>query len=248
MRVSIVSALGGRLVGVALALALCACEGATFGENAPGQDTWLEAGALAVDPTTDTTFVMSVGPIPPTTTVPQPKQIKRLNAVQSDGTALSVLELDGRTDVRVTLHEAVGDCLFAHAGVLVMSQEAGADRLELLSSGQLTPLNQRQTASRYHGTRMSPSRRWVAVADNKDQATPIHLIDTEDLSATPVQHGAQWLEAMWLNKADHLAAILFDAQLFTQKPKPARVVVWDVKKVQDAGFPKDVNGAWAQTL
>lgn len=211
------------LAGLLTAL-VAGCEGASFGEAGAGKDTFLGAGALAVDHLTDTTFVLQ-----------QSGSDARLLAVREDGTASAILPLGGHTDVRV---------LFPEAGVLVMAESAGADRLHLLDRGTLAPLKSRVTSARYHGTRMSPSRSWVAVVDNADQAAPIHILEAATLEARPIPHGGAWLEAMWLNGSDRLAAAIFETGPLSGQAGAARVRVWDMAKVAAGAFAVGASGEW----
>ena len=94
----------------------------------------------------------------------------------------------------------------------------------------------KQTSAEYNGTRMAPSRDWVAVADNAagTHASPIDLIDTRDLTIHRISHDGDWLEAMWLNHSDNLVAIVFYGSGTAQSR--ARILMWDVNALAASGF------------
>lgn len=214
------------------------CEGATFGENSAGSDTFLGFGAIAVDHLTDTVFLLQRGAQTVSgagDTSPAPPAKARLVGVRDDGTAKALVALDGATDVRL---------LFPSAGVLLMSEHEGHDTLRLLDRGSLDVLKKVETNARYHGTRLSASRRWVAVADNAGAGAPIHIIDSEDLQAREVPHGGAWLEAMWLRKSDSLTAAVFETGPFSGKVGKVRLHMWSIASLQSKQFAVGEAGVW----
>ena len=104
-----------------------------------------------------------------------------------------------------------------------------------------------ETDARYHGTRLSPSGRFVVAADNNDPEVPIHLIDTTTYDAIVLPHDGMWLEAMWANGRDVLVAMVdYHRSWGLERPDPAaarmRLLAWDVADLADDGFP--VEGAF----
>lgn len=225
----------------AAAIFVVGCEGATFGENSAGSDTFLGFGAIAVDHLTDTVFLLQRKGIDATadgstdaasSTAPAKA---RLVAVQEDGTAKALVALDGATDVRL---------LFPSAGVLLMSEHEGKDTLRLLDRGSLDVVQKVETNARYHGTRLSASRRWVAVADNAGAGVPIHVIDSENLQAREVPHGGAWLEAMWLRKSDSLTAAVFETGPLSGEVGKVRLHMWSIASLQSNQFAVGEAGLW----
>ncbi len=125
-----------------------------------------------------------------------------------------------------------------------MSEIDGFDRLQLLDKDSLGVLKSRDTQARYHGTRMSPSRKWMAVADNAASGTPLHILDATTLNAQLIPHGGAWLEAMWMRTGDRLAAAVFEAAPLTAKPAPIRLHLWSMAGLQAADFAVDTTGVW----
>jgi hypothetical protein len=221
------------VIGLALSFWACAT-GETLGENSPGADTYLQFGDIGVDERTETSYVLTQNADAGTA---------ELVAVPLGATSSTPVEdLTGRTNLRV---------LFPSTGVLVMSQNVGhsgdatlgdQQHLDLFDQTSLTPIMSAIAPGIYNGTRMSPSRNWVAVADNSQPTAPINILDMNTLSATVVPHGGDWLEAMWLNNSDTLVAIVFYNE---QGPSPfARILTWEMTAVQDAGFQADSSGYW----
>jgi len=168
-----------------------ACEGMTLGENAPGQDTYLGFGALAVDHVTETVFVLQ------TTKSPTGK-ISRQELVRVDPAAMradAVIDLTGLRDLRI---------LFPSSGILVMAERNGKEQLILFDRHTFAEKTRIEVPTRYHGTRMSPSRRFVVVADNGNKQFPLNLIDTLTMDIHRIPHGQEWLEAMWAADQDIL--------------------------------------------
>jgi hypothetical protein len=212
------------------------CTGLTLGEKQPGADTFLEFGDIAVDDRTDTSFVLSQENTTDSSKVPK----ATLFAANPDtGAVQSVIDLTGRTDPRV---------LFPKPGVLVMSEKDGHDHLDLLDKQTFAPIRSVDATVRYNGTRMSPSREWVAVADNTSAHAPIHIIDTETLEPRIIPHNGDWLEAMWQNKSDRLLSIVFygmDQEApIDPKKQHARILRWSMADVKAGQFAPDGTGYW----
>jgi hypothetical protein len=203
--------------GGLLVLAL-ACSGATLDENEAGADVWMEGdpgeergeeadddfcqynGSIATDDRVDSAFVMLTWTEMDCDEwfygVPESKTLFR---VQPEGEyARPVLDLTGHEDVRV---------LFPADGLLVMGERNSDEHLYLFDHETMEQLNERVVDADYNGTRSSPSRRWVAVADNDVSPPPVHVIDTRDLGVTHVHEEGAYIEAMWLNERDSLAVI-----------------------------------------
>lgn len=217
----------------ALPVFVVGCTGLSLGEKTPGADTYLEYGAVAVDDRTEKAFVLT-----DVLDKDGTEQKSVLRAVDPDSGGVSeVADLTGRDDARI---------LFPKSGILIMSEQNGKDELRLLDQSTFAEKAREPVDVRYHGTRMSSSREWVAVADNTSEKAPIHLIDTEILTQRVIPHDGDWLEAMWKNKSDELFAIVFyDADPNVAGDKPhARILSWSMEDVKAGQFKPDESGFW----
>lgn len=219
------------------------CTGFSLGEKNPGADTYLEFGDVAVDDRTEkafllhTTFEQVEGS---SETNPQYEEdASRLVSIDPDsGAVTQVADLTGRADARI---------LFPSSGILVMSEQDGKDELLLVDHQTFEEKKRSKANARYHGTRMSASRDWVAVADNTATKAPIHILDTQLLTPRIIPHDGDWLEAMWKNKTDELFAIVFyDADpKNVEKPIPhARILSWSMEDVAAGQFKPSADGFW----
>ncbi len=209
------------------------CTGLSLGENNPGADTYLEYGAIAVDDRTEKAFVLN------NFSDKEGVETKSvLRAVDPDsGKVSDVADLTGRDDARI---------LFPKSGILIMSESADKDELRLLDETTFAEKQRESLDIRYHGTRMSPTREWVAVADNTSEHAPIHILDTEILTRRIIPHNGDWLEAMWKNKTDELFAIVFynaDPNVPDSKPH-ARILSWSMADVVAGEWKPDDTGFW----
>ncbi len=212
-----------------------ACTGLTFGDNAAGEDTSLEFGAIAVDHLTETAFVMRK-------TATEGGALKTLWAVPHGGTARAIATLDGQGDIRVS---------FPESGVLVMAEEDGKEFLTLLDRHTLEVKRTATHKARYHGTRLSPSRRWLAVADNNNKELPLVLINTADLSARRLPGAATWREALWARTSDTLLVLSSDAKdgstggLLSGAWAGSRLRGWSMAALEADSFEVGADGFWA---
>lgn len=233
-------------------LGFIACTGATFGERTTGGDTYLEPndfhetgdgrtvglGSIGVDPATEVSFVVQEvrtrdedGELTNTT--------KTLYAVPPDGTDWSGrVDLSHLNDLRI---------LFPGDDVVVLGEDGGADYLGFLDPNTLQ-VNDTLPAldgARYHGTRLSPSRKYLAVCDNNQDPCPIHVVDLETRTTEVIPHDGFWLEAMWLKHTDTLFAVIFyaDDEETDADETRARVVSFPMNEVERCGFSVDA-GTW----
>ncbi len=197
------------------------CGGATLGENKPGQDTPLEGtppartqqggqcrfnGSLGVDPLTDTVWVLDeYAPVPCKQVGDAQggtRPVKVLRTVDpSTGSVATHADLTDASDVRV---------LFPASGVLVMAEQGVGETLTLYDRDTGKALRERTTATKYHGTRMAPSRKWVVVADNAaDGPPPLVAIDPTTLAAHVLPQSGWYVEGQWLHARDTFAGISF---------------------------------------
>lgn len=223
-----------------LAAVVLACTGSSLDEEMPGGmlGTYLESGQIAVDPRTETSFVMRQSIAQAAPGAPPPTQAARraLYAVRADATSAElVTRLDDTSDARL---------MFPATGTLLMSEQGGGELLRLLDGETHREIRRRSTRARYHGTRLSPSGRWIAVADNDDDDVPIHLLDAATLETIPIPHDGQWLEAMWMNGSDRLAAIV--AYDIGQPAERMRLLVWDISALEQKGFEIGELGYWVE--
>lgn len=231
-----------RLLLCCAALAMGACTGLSFGENGPGRDTYLEDGSIAVDPLTETVYVLRRTEVTHDEGGPgeRTEVFKHLYAIDpggGGGAPRHVADVSDLEDLRM---------LFPRDQVLLMGERAGQDLLRVLDPSTGALLREIETDTRYHGTRLSPSGRFVAVADNADPMLPIHLIDTETYDTVVVPHDGVWLEAMWANGGDVLVAMIdYELTWGFQEPDPEaarmRFVAWDVAQLAANGFPTDAG-------
>lgn len=223
-----------------LAPALAGCGFSIGGEILPGFDTYLEYGDIAVDDRTETSFVLGTS----AATADDPDPSKILYSVNpATGAARELADLTGRSDARI---------LFPWGGVLVMSEHLGKDELRLFDAETFAPRASRDADARYHGARLSGSRRWIAAADGTSEHAPLHLIDaaSPDLDTRIIPHDGDWLEATWLHGEDRLFAIVFhgmDRYYASGEPGAhARILSWSMDRVADANFSIDPSGTWIE--
>lgn len=237
--------------------ALTACTGLSLGENRPGGDTFVDdtrpswdedlqtfrgTGSIAVDAATDRAWLLQSYWTPDCADEDAEDADcraveKHLHMAGPDADRTTRLDdLTGHQDIRV---------LFPASGVLTMAEEdEDHDTLTLhdRTTGRVT--RERTVAARYHGTRTSPTGRWVAVADNADDEphAPIHVIDSTTLEHHVVRHDADWLEVQWFNHHDFLVAVLF----YTTGPRApsARVVGWSF--VDSAPWERGSEQRWSE--
>lgn len=226
-----------RLSFCAALIVASGCTGLTLGENGPGRDTYLEDGSIAVDPITETIYVLRRTEVTHTSsdgTVTGTDYVKQLYSIGPDGGAPRLLaDVSDLDDLRM---------LFPRGQVLLMGEQYGSDLLRVLDPATGGVLREVSTSSRYYGTRLSPSGRYVAVADNADPTLPIHIIDTETYDIVAVPHDGRWLEAMWANESDVLVAMVdysagWDSGTLDPTTAHMRFVAWDVGALASGGFP-----------
>lgn len=222
------------------------CTGMTFGENEPGRDTYLEDGSIAVDPVTETIYVLRRTDVrhEEADGTTWSETFKHLHQVRPDGGPARLLaDVSDLDDLRM---------LFPRDQVLLMGERAGQDLLRVLDPSTGAVLRELETHARYHGTRLSPSGRFIAVADNTTSTAPIHIIDTTTYDIVEIPHDGMWLEAMWANDRDVLVAMVDYARSWgLAAPDPAtarmRFLAWDVETLAAAGFPT-TDGVFASPI
>lgn len=260
-------------------LMVLACTGQSLGENEAGQDTYLEGyrpddatppeeldyydgrevsegcvyrGAVAVDHRTETSFVMQTRSALACSAeweeVNAEKPPKTLYAVRpGDTEGIPIADLRGAEDTRI---------LFPQGRVLVMAEYHDREKYHWFDPETLALVSTRSPQGRvaYHGTRMSPSRRYVAVADNNEVGAPIHVFDTQTLGTTIIPHDGQHIEAQWMHGTDTLIAFIFydvwkeDGELFELNPHGhARVLAWSFADSSPLLAVED-GGVWANPL
>lgn len=207
-----------------LTLVFCTgCTGLSLGLNAPGAPTRVAGGSIAVDERTDTAFVLAAE-----RTAEGIEE--RLHAVPADGPSMLVAASASGGDQRL---------LFPDAGVLMMRETPdGGEVLTLFDRESFAERRTASVASRYRGTRVSPTGKWVAVADNDGDAIPIHIIEPSTLRVRPIPHRGEWLEAMWSPDRDLLVTAIFDGDV--------RVAAWSMDAVSARAFATDDSGAWSK--
>ncbi len=223
------------------ALWIAGCTGFTLGENGPGFDTWMEAGSIAVDPDSETAFVMRTTGQSNEGTGERPEEdeIKTLYAILPDCSGYrTVRDMSDYSDVRM---------LFPLDAIMIMAERSGTDRLIKLDPGTFRETDSRSTGARYNGTRLSSSRRFIAVADNDETSAPIHVIDSVTLDIERIPHDGDWLEAMWLHQTDVLVAIVFYDMYDGPDPR-ARILAWRMDRIVDGGWVPGSDGFWPDRI
>ncbi len=216
----------------ALSPLLSGCAGHTLGENDAGNDTYLGYGSIAVDHVTEDAFVLQTDT---DCTEDCPQTLFGLDAEASY--ALEVADLTGREDLRM---------LFPEAGLMTMAQsDEHTEELTVYSRDDWSVLQTTRVSARYHGTRMSPTHRWVAVADGSAEGGPIHVVDPLTLDAHVMPTETDITEAMWLNGTDVLTAILVDLDEQTSQWS-SRLVAWGITEQVIADVAD--QGSWPDPL
>lgn len=233
------------------------CTGLTWGENTPGGDTYLDDGtpppddepyvgdgqnwcvfngSIAVDPRTDTAYTaLSTAEVECEEWWDGIRTEKSIYAVPYGGTPAPILDVTGKDDVRI---------LFPQDQILVMSEENDRDTLTFLDPSSYEKLDELDQSVRYHGTRMSSSRRFVAVADNTSETPDIHVIDTETRDIAVIPNNGDWLEAMWTHTTDRLLAIIF-YDSWGPEVGHARILGWSRDEATGGFFrATDERGLW----
>ena len=163
-----------------------ACGGLSLGEKYAGGDTYLEFGSIAVDDVSEDAFVLAAD--------------GQLYGVDiDDGRAEALTDLRGLQDARM---------LFPEVGPMVMAQFGDTERLQTFDRDTWLEVDNQVLPYRYHGTRMAPSRGWIAAVDNADPALPVHVLDPSDLSVHAWPTNAAYIEAMWANNTDLLLSVI----------------------------------------
>lgn len=225
------------IIAALAALLAAGCEGLTLGGKDPGQDTYLGLGAIAVDPATDTAFrLFRFTPAQTEGESAVDMKTHLYAAKQGWNAAREVRDLTGQEDLRM---------LFPGDRILLMAESEGVDVLTTIDRSTFATLRTKTTASRYHGTRTSPSGRYVAVCDNLVSPCPIHVIDATTLESTIVPHDGTWLEMQWLNGSDRLVAIVFTG---TGASAHARILAWNVEGRNLPDLKPDASGLWPSPL
>lgn len=243
------------------------CTGLTLGENAPGEDTYLDDGrppivddpdgvgddtpyvgdgqgwcvfngSIAVDPRTDVAYTaVSTAEVECEDWWEETPTEKSIFGVSYGGRPRPVMNVTGKDDVRI---------LFPEDQILVMTEEDEHDTLTFLDPETYERIAELEQPVRYNGTRMSHSRRFVAVADNTSEMPDIHVIDTATQDIGVIPNGGDWLEAMWANTEDRLLAVIF-YDMWTDAIGHARIVSW--RPDSGGGFFRDTDerGLWQDT-
>ncbi len=220
----------------------CGCTGLAL-ESTPGGDgpsSVVSAGGLAVDPRTETTFVMQRAPAPDGG-APGDPSVTAANggpvfAIDPDtGASRAVTDLTGLDSIRV---------LFPRSSVMVMGEDLSAGDVLMRFDDTTLAMTQRvSTTASFWGTRTSPTGTYVAVADNSKSNAPVNVIEADSLSVHAMPWGGQELEAMWMNRSDTLVAILFDQG--AGEIGTGRIMTWSLPALAAGGFATSSDGTWA---
>jgi hypothetical protein len=221
---------------------LVACTGFAF-ESTPGGDgptSSLSTGGIAVDPRTETAFVLRRA----TSNLESADGGAQqgipggpIFAIAPDtGSVTKVADLTGYGEVRV---------LFPQSSMMIIGERpnGGGNRLMRFDETTLAMTTSVDTSANYWGTRTSPSGKYVAVADNSQVHPPIHVIDADTLDRHVLTADGLTLEAMWLRNSDTLVAAYFPNG--TQTIGSARIVTWSVPELEAKGYPQGNGGIWS---
>jgi hypothetical protein len=163
---------------------------------------------------------------------------KTIFAVHPDtGAVTTIADMRPYEDVRI---------LFPQDAVLIMGEHNGEDELRMLDNETFAELDRKDSGAQYNGTRLSPSRRYLAVADNHQTAAPIHVIEMDNLEQHVIPHAGDWLEAMWFNSSDVLLSAIFYAS--GAPSAHARLLAWDIETLAASGFETGPDGLWAEPV
>lgn len=190
-------------IALGLLLVTSACTGASWGENEPGADTYVDPpptmtgqhrmGALAVERDEDQLWVVHEH---------NREGVIRANLTAIDavtGQPKAVLDVSDTSDRRVVFP--------APDRMILLAQRAAQDTLVLFDTATRTQLASVTKPTWYWGTRTAPSGRALVVADNQDARAPLHVIDTATLAHHEIAHGGDTIEAMWNHGEDVLLAL-----------------------------------------
>ncbi|MDX9719458.1 MAG: hypothetical protein RBU37_01830 [Myxococcota bacterium] len=213
------------------------CTGLTLGEQAPDSpkiDVYLESGAIAIDSRTQHVYMLTKS-----SNAQDELGGKLYRASPDSSTPSLVKDLRGMTDLRM---------LFPASGILLMAEDGDLnDSLTLLDHRSLMVKKERSFEVKFHGSRLSGSGRYLAVADNTSEASPIMVFDTETLESITIPHDGQQLEAMWSNQGDILLAVVGYNPL--SEDASARFLAWDFSKTSPLLQLTDPAGKlWANPL
>lgn len=217
------------LFAATTAATLSGCTGFSLGENDPDNNlgTYLGDGRVAVDPETETTFILVSES---NDDVAESELNRTLFAVRAGSSkAEEVADLSSTADPRM---------LFTSAGVLTMAEQGGKEELVVRDRKTFEVTNSTVVPVTYFGTRLSASRRWIGVADNVDVDFDIHLIDSESLETRVIPHGGDMIEAMFANEEERLVAISLDSTTHQ-----ARLLSWDIDTLEQHDF-EEKDGIW----
>ncbi len=224
---------------VLISTLISGCTGLSFGENNPGQDTLLEYGSIAVDPRTDTAFV--IHRVFKRGAKDSAPSAKILAAVHPDQQKARVI---GDFVDYQNLH-----ILFPEGSVLLIAEDQnGYEHLTVLDPITLQVLQTREPSVPYHETRLSPSGRFL-VANGKARYVPLHVTDSRTLESVEFQHGGELHEAMWMSQSDTLVAIVFhDIYIGSEFPR-ARLLAWHFGDTNPAGpLPVPIEEGWPEEV
>ncbi len=203
-----------------LLLLLAACP-TPIGERAPGGVTGLSIGALAVDPRTETTYV-----------VRRSEGAQRLLAVRDDGSVSEVDEIAG-ADARLTFSEA-GAVLTSTIDDHTEARLFGRESFELLES--------RAFSLPIRGFTTSSSGRFLASVGGLGNDVPVALLDASTLAGSATATTSVSVQLTWLAGRDVLLA-----RSVTPRDDGSYVVrlrAWDVARVAEALFVTEEDGFW----
>lgn len=163
--------------------------GHTHGQNRPGATVYLPDGSIATSPDRGRAFYLD-----------RSGSRRILWAADIYGSREAFADVSGLRDLRI---------LFPPNQILVMGERDEHERLILFDAESLTELRRVAVRGRYHGTRLSPSGRFLLVSDNQPRDANLQLIDLRTLQIEGLAYsGGHWTEAGWLNGRDVLVGMV----------------------------------------
>jgi hypothetical protein len=225
-----------------LACLLSGCTGLAFASS-PGGDgpsSSLSTGGIAVDPRTETAFVLRTA----SSNLSTPGSGGDAGSPGGPVYAIAPDTGDVTKLVDLSTYQEVG-VIFPEDSVLVVAEEGtgGGSTLMRFDDTTLAKTNTMNTSAQYWGTRTSPSGKYLAVADNSQVYPPIHVIDTNTLDPHVLAAGGLTLEAMWLRTTDTLIAAYFPAG--DDEIGSGRLVAFSIPDLAAKGFPTGTDGMWS---
>jgi hypothetical protein len=221
----------GARLGVALAgLFVLGCPSA-FGPRVPGETTWLDVGALAVEPSTETTYVL---------------RGRTLAGEARAGTVLSITPEGVVTPLTTIASDESALVAFTAEGTLVLAARAGQTRLLRFDPASAALELERSMPVAMSWPLVSPSGHFVA-SGGSDPGTgaPVTLLAADTLVGSAQASEATNVSLAWLHARDVLVALISTEQ--GDGTSTTRLAWWDATQIEAERFAT-LDGIWGSPL